>query len=659
MFKKVTILSLMFLLISCQETNQNWSPEADEQGHSPPSQTTAAYNQALLKQLPFENTQDFEDAQRGLIDTDPDLKVKGPDGQLIWNMPGFDFIQGEAPASVNPSLWRQAKLNQIHGLFKVTDRVYQLRGYDLANLSIIEGDEGLILVDPLTAQQTAAKALQMVEKHFPDKPIKALIYTHSHMDHFGGSLGLFTQAEAQQQNIRIIAPAGFLDEATQENIIAGPAMARRSMFMYGKRLAQSERGQVGSGLGKHPAYGTFGILAPTETISHTGEQKTIDGVRFIFQHVPGSEAPAEMTFYLPELKAFCGAELVSKNLHNLYTLRGTKVRDAVKWSGYINEAMTLFADAEVYFGSHHWPTWGQQAIQQFLQQQRDTYKFIHDQTVRMFNQGMTAEEIAEQIQLPTELQSNFSNRGYYGTVRHNAKAVYQNYLGWYNGIPAALNRLPPEAVAAKYMAMMGGVDQVLQQAQLSFDEGEYRWVAELLQHAVFAEPDHAEVKELLAQTYDQLGYQAESGPWRNVYLSAAYELRHGGPEKGVDMLQLRDILYQTPVSYFFDSMAVRLNADAAEGMVRTIKIHFTDLDEYHQLKLQNSVLHHQRTDQKSAADATLSVTKNTYIGMLLGEVGLRAILFSDDVQVDGSTLDLLGFFRLFDKPKGTFNIITP
>lgn len=489
--KKIILILCTYILVACGGTSTElWDEKADAKGHSAPTPITASLNQKAFESLPFADQQDFEDAKKGFIDADPDLKAQDPYGDLIWDMPAFNFVNGESPDSVNPSLWRQAKLNNIHGLFKVTDRIYQLRGYDLANLSIIEGDTGLILVDPLTAEQTANKAKEMIKKHFPNKAIKAVIFTHSHMDHFGGVLGIVSQQEVEQQNIRVIAPAEFLEEATSENIIAGPAMVRRSMFMYGKRLEKSPRGLVGNGLGKHPAYGTFGILTPNDTINQTGEERTIDGLRFVFQYAPDSEAPAELTFFLPQLKAFCGAELVSKNLHNLYTLRGTKVRDATKWSKYIDEAKHMFGEAEVYFGSHHWPTWGKSKIQHFLEQQRDTYKYIHDQTVRMFNQGMTANEIAEVITLPASLQTHFSNRGYYGTVKHNAKAVYQAYLGWYDAIPARLDALPPIVSAKKYVKLAGGMEQLLVEAQISFDGGDYRWVAELLEHAVFAEPKH-------------------------------------------------------------------------------------------------------------------------------------------------------------------------
>jgi len=657
--KHILKVLFLFTLISCNDVEKNFGPDADAQGHIKPTASTINANSKVLEELNIEDQKDFEEANRGLIDSDPDLKVMDSSGEIIWDQNGFDFVKGAAPASANPSLWRQAKLNNIHGLFKVTKGVYQLRGYDLANISIVEGKTGIILVDPLTSKQTAKKAMSMITKHFKDKPIKAIIFTHSHMDHFGGALGIMTQSEATEKNVRIIAPQGFLEEATSENIIAGPAMARRSMYMYGKRLARSERGHIGSGLGKHPAYGSFGILQPTELIEKTGVHKQIDGVEFIFQFAPDSEAPAELTFYLPELKAFCGAELVSKTMHNLYTLRGTKVRDALLWSNYINQALELFGSAEVYFGSHHWPTWGNKEIRSFLKQQRDTYKFIHDQTVRMLNNGMTPREISETIELPKSLQTSFSNRGYYGTLRHNAKAVYQFYLGWFDGNPAHLNPLPKEQSSVKYVEAMGGASELMKKAQISYDNGEYRWVAELLNHLVFAQPNHQEARELLAKSYDQLGYQAESAPWRDTYLSGAYELRHNGPNKGVDMVQLRNILEQTPVSFFFDSMSVRLKSEEIEGDETTIKIYFTDLQEAHELKIENSVLHHKLTTLDSPADATIKVTKQTYIQMLLGEAGLKDILFSSDIEIDGSTIDLLSFFRLFEKPEGIFNIVTP
>jgi len=659
---RITISGLVFLcLISsgCEKVPSDLGPDADSQGHSKASEFTVKANAQVLTELPFHDQQDFEDARRGLIASDPEFQVKNEAGELVWNQPAYAFMGDIAPPTVNPSLWRQARLNNIHGLFKVTDGIYQVRGYDLANMTIIEGEAGWIIVDPLTAKETATAALQLARASLGDKPVVAIIFTHSHVDHFGGVLGVLSAKEAANRDVRIIAPVGFMEEATSENLIAGTAMGRRAMYMYGKRLDRSERGHVGSGLGKGPAFGSFGILEPTEIVDHTPQEMMIDGVRFIFQNAPGSEAPAELTFYLPDLKAFGGAEVVSHTLHNLYTLRGAKVRDALKWSNYIAEMIDLFGDAEVYFGGHHWPKWGNAEILEFLCTQRDLYKYIHDQSVRLLNEGFTPLEIADQIELPESLRTPFANRDYYGTVRHNARAVYQAYLGWYDANPAHLNPLPPVEAGIRYIELMGGSDAVLAKAQVSFDQGQYRWVAELLNHLVFAEPGNDGAKALLASTYDQLGYQSESGPWRDVYLSGSYELRHGGPEKGVDISLFKDVLKQTPVSYFFDTMAVRLNGPDAEGKSIKVKIIFSDIGERYELSLENSVLHHRAVGPESRADATLNVTYDLFIRMMIGQAGLKDMLFSDELEVEGSKIDLLRFFSLFDKPKGTFNIVTP
>ncbi|WDP89570.1 MAG: MBL fold metallo-hydrolase [Desulfobacter sp.] len=526
-------------------------------------------------------------------------------------------------------------------------------------MTLIRGKTGWIVVDPLTAEETAEKAMTLVRKHLGTLPVKAILYTHSHIDHFGGVLGVVTPDQVRSDNIRVIAPEGFMAEATSENIIAGIAMGRRSMFMYGKDLARTARGHVGTGLGKGPAYGTFGIIEPTETIGRTGEEKQIDGVKFVFQFAPNSEAPAEMTFYLPEFKAFCGAEVVSKTMHNLYTLRGTKVRDALKWSSAINEAMELFKETEIYFGCHHWPVFGNEAVLDFLKKQRDLYKYIHDQTVRLFNQGLTPREIAEEIQLPPALSASFSNRGYYGSLRHNAKAVYQAYLGWYDGNPANLNPLPPKESGLRYVEMMGGADAVLEKAKAYYDKGEYRWTAQVLNHLVFARPDNDRAKTLLARTYDQLGYQAESAPWRDVYLTGAYELRHGSPDKGIDMCIMENVLTKTPVHYFFDSMAVRLKGPKAQGKKITVCLRFTDINKNYLLSLENAVLHHREARAEDQADVTVRITHPLFIRMLVGKAGIKETIFSEDLSVKGSRLDLLQFLLLFEKPSGSFNIVTP
>jgi alkyl sulfatase BDS1-like metallo-beta-lactamase superfamily hydrolase len=645
------------LLQACESNTQD--PAVDANGHTAPTAATVQANESVRDQLDFSDRQDFEDATRGLVATDPDLRANMENGEAVWNMPAYGFIGEETPGSANPSLWRQAQLNNIHGLFQVTAGVYQLRGYDLSNMTIIEGQTGWIIVDPLTSRETAAAAISFARKHLDPKPIVAVIFTHSHMDHFGGVLGVLTSEGVETENIRIIAPEGFMEEATSENIIAGPAMSRRAMFMYGKQLARTERGHIDSGLGKSPAFGTFGLLAPTEIIDHTPQTLMIDGIEFIFQNAPGSEAPAELTFYLPHVKAFNGAEVTSHNLHNLYTLRGAKVRDALRWSGYIDESIDLFGEANVYLASHHWPIWGNQRIRDFLEQQRDTYKYIHDQSVRLFNQGLTPGEIAEQLKLPASLQTSFHNRDYYGTIRHNARAVYQEYLGWYDGNPANLNPLPPVEAGQRYVELAGGPESLMQRAQAAYDEADYRWVAELLNHLVFAEPGNREAKALLAASYDQLGYQAESGPWRDVYLTGAYELRHGAPEQGLNIAMMEEVLRETPVQRFFDSMAVRLNGPDAEDTELSVNFVFSDLGESYLLTIDNAVLHHKPSAADQSADATLILSHDLFIRMLTGRVGIKDLLLSDDLDIEGSKLSLVEFFSLFDKPEGKFNIVTP
>jgi len=631
----------------------------DVAGNTAPSAYTVALNARVAESLPLSDQQDFEDAKRGLVASDPELRVVNTAGTAIWDMPSYGFIDGDAPTSVNPSLWRQAKLNNIHGLFEVTKGVHQLRGFDLANMSLIEGETGWIVVDPLTAEETARTALAFAREHLGDKPVSAVIFTHSHVDHFGGVLGILSAEEALERKVPIIAPELFVDEATSENIVAGITMTRRALFMFGPRLPHTERGHIGSGLGKGAALGTFGILQPTETITETTTELTIDGVKFVFQNAPGSEAPSELTFYLPDLKTFCGAEVVSHNMHNLYTLRGAKVRDALKWSGYIDEVIALFGDAEVYFGSHHWPVWGNERVIDFLEKQRDMYKYINDQTLRLALHGYTPREIAEQLELPESLRTSFPNRGYYGTVKHNAKAVYQRYFGWYDGNPANLDPLPPVEAGANYVGLAGGAAALLKNAEAAYDNGEYRWVAEVVNHLVFADPNNQDARDLLARAYDQLGYQAESGPWRDVYLTGAFELRHGGPAEGIDLAAAMDMIKHAPLARFLDAMAARLNAPKAEGKEMIVNLIFTDLDTTHVLELKNSVLRHYERDAHPDANASLKVTHELYLKMLTGQAGLKDTLFSDDLKIEGSKLDLVSFFRLFDKPDGTFNIVTP
>lgn len=647
-------------LLACRPSGHEASPQAgaDEHGATAATPDTARANAAVAGSLPLADPQDFEDARRGLIASDAQVVIDGPGGARVWDTAADAFVQGDAPPSVNPSLWRQAELNGIHGLFQVAEGVYQVRGYDLSNLTLIRGRSGWIVVDPLTSEQTAAAALALARKHLPVAPIVAVIFTHSHVDHFGG-VGAVVRPEATA-GVRIIAPKGFMEEATSENVLAGVAMGRRATFMFGTALARSARGHVDSGLGKGPALGTLGIAEPTDLVDHTPQEMEIDGVPFVFQYAPETEAPAELTFYLPEAKAFCGAEIVTHTLHNLYTLRGAKVRDALAWSDAIDQAIELFPDAEVVFASHHWPVWGTSRVREYLKRQRDVYRYLHDQTLRLANRGYGPQEIAEQIELPASLRTDFANRGYYGTVRHDAKAVYQRYFGWYDGNPANLDPLPPVEASRKYVALMGGPDEGLRRAEEAMDRGEYRWAATLLNHLVFADPSHTEARELLARTYDQLGYRAESGPWRDEYLTGALELRRGIQPTAVQIAASRGLLLKTPVDRFFTAMAARVDGPKADGKTMTLNFVVTDLAQTYVLTLENAVLHHHlREHPDPNATVTVRLTRDVLVRLAIGELGVRDLVFSEDLSVDGSRIDLFSFFSLLDQPDGRFPIVTP
>ncbi|MBX3023681.1 MBL fold metallo-hydrolase [bacterium] len=654
------LLATVLVLAACHRPPAvEHAADADERGHTAPSGVTTARNAAVADALPLADAQDFADARRGLIAGDGDVTITRADGSVVWDTTAYRFEDGAAPASANPSLWRQARLNDIHGLFQVADGVYQVRGYDLSNMTLIRGATGWIVVDPLTSVETAAAALALARDHLDRAPVVAVLFTHSHIDHFAGVRAVLPEDPAARAQVRIIAPRGFVEEATSENILAGIAMGRRAQYMYGLNLARGERGHIDTGLGKQPASGSLSFAVPTELVDHTPQAMTIDGVAFVFQYVPDSEAPAEMAFYLPAQKAYCGAEIVSHTLHNLYTLRGAKVRDALKWSGYIDEALATFPDAEVAFASHHWPVWERARVRTYLAQQRDAYLYLHDQTLRLANGGATPQEIAEQLELPPSLRHVFAVRGYYGTVRHNAKAVYQNYFGWYDGNPAHLDPLPPVEAGTRYVEAMGGAAAVRDKAQAAFDRGEYRWAAMLLDHLVFADPDDAAARALLARTYDQLGYQQESGPWRDSYLTGAQELRHGVAENALTRRAAAELLQNVPAEQFLTAMAARLDGPKADGKRAVVNYIFTDLDESYVLTLENSVLHHRRAAPDPDADVTVRLTRPLLVRLATGQAGLRDLVFSDELQVEGSRLALVDFLRLFDRPDPDFPIVTP
>jgi alkyl sulfatase BDS1-like metallo-beta-lactamase superfamily hydrolase len=630
----------------------------------PPAPTDAAVsasvreaNAAVAAQADLSDPANFADAARGFIAA-PSGQVRDADGRVLWDFDAFAFVRGAAPATVNPSLWRQALLNNHVGLFKVADRIYQLRGFDLANITLIEGERGWIVVDALTARETASAAMAFAREHLGPRPVTGIVYTHSHADHFGGALGVLSAEEARSRAVPIVAPAGFMEEATSENLMMGGAMPRRSMYMYGDRLPRGAGGLVDNGLGKAVAYGRVGLLAPTVVIDAPMQELVIDGVRFVFHNVPGSEAPSEFVFALPDLKAFCGAELMSHTLHNLYTLRGAKVRDALKWAGYLDDALAWSAGSEVLFNQHHWPVWGAERIRAFIGLQRDAYRYIHDQTVRMMNAGLTAPEIAQTLRLPKALHDHLSVRGYYGTVRHNVYAVYQFYLGWYDAHPANLSPLPPVEAGRRYVALAGGREALLAAARQAHDAGDFRWAAELLKHAVYADAGDTQAREALAQAFEQLAWQAESAPWRNVYLSGAFEARNGPPEQGVTLKRMGDMLEQVPVERFLERMAASIDGPAAEGMQLTINLTFSDLGETWVLRLDNAVLHHARGAADPAANATLTVTRPFFARMMSGQAGATDLLLSDETRIEGSRIDLARLFGLIERAPGTFPIVT-
>jgi len=599
----------------------------------------------------------FTDAKRGFIAA-PKGQVKDEAGNVIWDYDAFAFVEGKSPATVNPSLWRQALLNNQIGLFKVREGIWQLRGFDLANITLIEGKSGWIVVDTLTSRETAAAAMAFARQHLGNKPVSAVIFTHSHVDHFGGALGVIAADEAKARGVPVVAPVGFMEEATSENLMMGVAMGRRSMYMYGSRLPRGANGLVDTGLGKAVAYGRVGILAPTAVVDQPTQELTLDGLRFVFHNVPGSEAPAEFTFYLPELQAFCGAELMSHTLHNLYTLRGAKVRDALKWAGYLDASLAHAAQAEVVFNQHHWPVWGRARIDDFITKQRDVYRYIHDQTVRQMNAGLTAAEIADTMMLPKPLQDHLNVRGYYGTVRHNVRGVYQFYLGWFDAHPANLDALPPVDAGKRYVALAGGTDKVVAAAQQAFDAGEFRWAGELLKHAVYADPKNRAASELMARSFEQMGYMAESAPWRNFYLTGALELRQGPPDKGIPSSALLDMLQHTPIERFLEAMAANLNGPKAAETSLKINLVFSDLGESYVLRIGNGVLHHHRAPPAADANATLQLTKPFFLQMLTGGAGAKDLLLSDQTKIEGSRIDLGRFFALLDKAPGNFPIVT-
>ncbi|WP_282204601.1 alkyl/aryl-sulfatase [Kitasatospora fiedleri] len=592
----------------------------------PAQPSVAEANRAVLGRFPFDDTRDFEDARRGFLGTAADPLVK--DGErTVWDLQAYGFLAQDCPDSVNPSLWRQSRLVSDHGLFEVVEGIYQVRGFDLSNMTIVEGERGVLVVDPLISAQTAAAGLALYRAHRGDRPVTAVLYTHSHIDHFGGVRGVVPDGA----EVPVLAPEGFLEHAVSENVYAGTAMGRRAAYMYGAALPKGPRGQVGAGLGQTTSTGAAGLIPPTLDITRTGQEEVVDGIRMVFQLTPGTEAPAELNIFFPDHAALCMAENATHNLHNLLTLRGAQVRDPHVWSRYLTEAITLFgADAQVAFASHHWPVWGRDRVIAFLSEQRDLYGYLHDQTLRMLNTGLTGPEIAERMQVPPALEKAWHTHGYYGSVSHNTKAIYQRYLGWFDGNPAHLWQHPPVEAATRYVDFMGGADEVLRRARESFAAGDYRWVAEVVNHVVFADPDDADARALQAAALEQLGYGSENGTWRNFYLMGALELRDGNVGTPTESVS-PDILAALTLDQLFDSLAIRIDGPGSWDASLAIRWNLTGHEEPITLRLHNGVLTHTAGEGPAVAAPDLTVT--------LDEADLRAVLLGtarlDELAADG------------------------
>ncbi|MFD5559671.1 alkyl/aryl-sulfatase [Kitasatospora griseola] len=588
---------------------------------------------------------DFEDADRGLVAGPAKPRITAEDGHLVWDFEATAFLRGDCPDTAHPSLWRQSQLCARAGLYEVTDGVYQLRGFDLSNMTLIEGERGVVVVDPLVSEECAAEGLALYRAHRGDRPVTAVLFTHSHIDHFGGTLGVI----GPDDDVPIVAPEGFMEHSVAENVYAGTAMLRRGVYHTGAELEPGPRGLIGVGLGFTASRGRAGLLRPTVEITRTGQEEHLDGVLFRFQLTPDTEAPSELNFHLPQRRALCMAENATHNLHNILTLRGALVRDARVWSRCLTEAIDLFAaDSDVVFASHHWPTWGTERLTTFLSEQRDLYGYLHDQTLRLLNQGHTGIEIAELIELPPRLAHAWHARGYYGSVSHNVKAIYQRYMGWYDGHPASLWEHPPTASAERYVACMGGLDQVLAKARSYLDAGDLRFAAQLLKHATFAAPDDTRAKELLAETFERLGHGAECGTWRNNYLMAAQELRTGVRPTPITAGSMAAAL---SVEQVFDSLAIRVNGPKAWDHSLTVLWRFTDLDRTYRTSLRNGVLVH-RPAADGSADLTLVLTEPQLMGLLIGH-GLDGIDHTGDPTV------LTTLMSVLDEPDPGFAIVTP
>jgi alkyl sulfatase BDS1-like metallo-beta-lactamase superfamily hydrolase len=606
-----------------------------------------------------DDRRDFDFASRGFIATRKDPLIKRADGRMAFDLSAYDFLKAEAPDTANPSLWRQAQILTQHGLFKVAERIYQVRGFDVSTVTFIDAGAGWIVVDPLTTVEVARAALELVHEHLPEKPVLAVIYSHSHVDHYGGVGGVTSAADAASGKVKVIAPEGFLEHAVSENIIAGPAMLRRARFQFGQTLPPGAEGEMTSGLGPRPSAGSLSLIAPTDLVTRTGQEITVGDVTMVFQLTPGTEAPAEMNFHLPQFRAVFMAENANLTMHNLLPARGALVRDAKAWADYLTESIRLFGPtSDIMFAAHGIPRFGQAEITAFLANHRDAYKFLHDQSVRLMNTGLTGPEIAEVLALPQVLAKQWFNRGYYGTMSHNSKAIYQRYLGWYDANPANLNPLPPEPAAKKYVAAMGGADAVMALAEVAMKAGELRWAATLLNHVVFADEANTAAREKLAAIYTELGFETEAGTWRNIYLTGAQELRNGPaqlPPGGFSP----DVLAATTTPMLLDFAAVRINPDKAAARAFKINFDLTDRGEHVLITVENGVLVHELGVSETDAGATVRMKRPDLLMTLFAGIPFAARVESGDIVIEGDASLYAALVDLIEPLAPNFPVVTP
>ena len=611
-----------------------------------------AVYEAALRDLPFADQQDFADARRGFIATLP----AGQDTRR------YGFLNDEkVPDTVHPSLWRLARLNAINGLFEVVPGVYQVRGLALANVTFIEGAKGLIIVDPLGSVGAARASLDLYFAHRPKRAVVAVIYTHSHSDHYGGVRGVADEAEVAAGRTAIIGPAGFMNAVIAESVVAGNAMGRRATYQFGTSLPRGERGSVDAGLGKIDGVGAPGrsVMAPTMSITKPVETHTIDGVPIVFQLTPATEAPAEMHLFLPKQRVLNLAENATKTMHNLLPFRGTEVRDSSAWSKYLGAALERFGpDTDVLIAQHHWPTWGKDRVARALANQRDLYKYIHDQSVRLMNHGYTPTEISEELVLPPGLANDWAARGYYGTLSHNAKAVYQKYLGWYDANPANLNPLSPPEAAKKYVAYFGGAAAVIAKARADYAKGEYRWVAEVMRHVVYAEPSNTEARYLAADAFEQMGYASEAATWRNAYLVGAQELRQGplAPRPASLDPEMVRAMRATDV---FDVLGTHVNGPRAWAREVVVNWTLTGRPEQVAVTLRNGALTYVAGARAPNAGASVTLARDTFDGIVLGRQTLAEAMKLGVATVDGDLAAATLLFEVLDRFDAGFSIVEP